>query len=76
MTGPRIVATALAVVLLTVVSVAGFVAVWLTDELRVFPLVLLPAVVSSFLVLSYSEWGRTPKRPMRSTESKDLHETA
>lgn len=76
MTGPRIVATTLAIVLLTVVCVAGFVAVWLTSELRVFPLVLLPAVVSSFLVLTYCEWRLTPKPNDASAESRDPQKTA
>ena len=63
MTGPRLVAMAIAVVSALVVGAAGIVAVWLTDEMRVFPLVLLPAVVATLLTLSFYEWQKQAARP-------------
>ena len=69
---PAVLAVALAFVSIWAVLAAGLTAVWLTEEVRVVGLVMLPtAIVASLLVL-YFEWrGRLPRR-VRS--ERDAHE--
>ncbi len=76
MTGPRLVATAIAVVSILVVGAAGVAAVWLTDEMRVFPLVLLPAVVATMLTLSFYEWQRLAARQRHTSQADRSAEPA
>ena len=74
MTGPRLVATAIAVVSILVACAAGTTAVWLTDELRVFPLVIVPTVVAGTLTMSFYEWRKTLNPENRANQ--DGRETA
>ena len=71
-------ATAIAVVSILVMLVAGITAVWLTDEVRVFPLVMLPAVVATMLTLSFYEWRKmlTPERRARQDDRQVGREIA
>jgi len=52
----RILAVILGFVALSVVMIAGVTAVWLTDELRVLSLVILPSIVVATLLFLYFEW--------------------
>ena len=52
----RIVAVVLAFVGLFAVFAAGLAAVWLTEELRVLSLVILPSIVVATLLVLYFEW--------------------
>lgn len=52
----RILAVVLAFVGLTVVIASGLTAVWLTEELRVLSLVILPFIVVATLLVLYVEW--------------------
>lgn len=59
----RILAVALAFVSVWVALAAGLTAVWLTEEVRVFGLVMLPTAVAAALVVLYFEWrGRLMRR--------------
>jgi hypothetical protein len=60
-TGPNMIATALAMVSILVVFAAGVIGVWLTDEPRIFPLILLPTVVAASLMFSFYEWRKTSR---------------
>jgi len=51
-----VVAVALALVSAWVVMMAGVTAVWLTDEVRVFGLVMLPTVIVAGLLVVYFDW--------------------
>ena len=63
-----ILAVALAFVSIWVVMVAGLAAVWLTEEVRVFALVVLPtAIVASLLVLYFDWRGRMMRRVLGGT---------
>ena len=55
-TKPAIVAIVLALVCIFVVLTAGATAVWLTSEIRVFGLVLLPTAVVAGLLVVYFDW--------------------
>ena len=58
-----ILAVALVFVSIWVVMAAGLTAVWLTEEVRVFGLVMLPtAIVASLLVLYFDWRGRMMRR--------------
>lgn len=50
------VAILLAFVSLWVVMAAGMTAVWLTEELRVLGLVMLPTAIAAGLLVVYFEW--------------------
>ena len=52
----RILAVVLAFVGLSAVMTAGLTAVWLTEELRVLSLVILPSIVVATLLVLYFEW--------------------
>ena len=52
----RILAVVLAFVGLSVVIASGLTAVWLTEELRVLSLVILPSLVAATLAVLYFEW--------------------
>ena len=52
----RILAVVLGFVGLSVVMTSGLTAVWLTEELRVLSLVILPSVVVATLLVLYFEW--------------------
>jgi hypothetical protein len=75
-TGPNLVATALAMVSILVVFAAGVIGVWLTDEPRIFPLVLLPTVVAASLMFSFYEWRRTSRETDRSSRYDGRGNTA
>ena len=67
-----ILAVALAFVTVWVVLAAGLTAVWLTDEVRVVGLVMLPtAIVASLLVL-YFDWRARLMRHARAEH--DAHD--
>jgi uncharacterized membrane protein len=50
------VAIVLAFISLFVVMIAGSIAVWLTSEVRVFGLVLLPTAIVAGLLIVYFDW--------------------
>ena len=52
----RILAVVLAFVGLSVVMTSGLTAVWLTEEIRVLSLVILPSTVVATLLVLYFEW--------------------
>ena len=52
----RILAVVLAFVGLSVVMASGVTAVWLTEEIRVLSLVILPSTVVATLLVLYFEW--------------------
>jgi hypothetical protein len=52
----RILAVVLAFVGLSVVMTSGLIAVWLTGELRVLSLVILPSTAVATLLVLYFEW--------------------
>jgi hypothetical protein len=52
----RILAVVLAFVGLSVVMASGLTAVWLTEEIRVLSLVILPSTVVATLLVLYFEW--------------------
>jgi hypothetical protein len=52
----RSLAVVLAFVGLSVVMASGLTAVWLTEELRVLSLVILPTIVVATLLVLYFEW--------------------
>ncbi len=55
-TKTTVVAVALALFSAWVVMVAGVTAVWLTEEVRVFGLVMLPTVIVAGLLVVYFDW--------------------
>lgn len=57
-----IVALALLFVSIWVVLAAGITAVWLTAEVRVFGLVILPTAIVAGLLVPYFEWRATLRR--------------
>jgi hypothetical protein len=50
----------LAFISIFVLTTAAATAVWLTSEVRVFGLVLLPTVVVAGLLIAYFAWRATP----------------
>jgi hypothetical protein len=60
-----VVAILLAFVSLWVVMAAGMTAVWLTEELRVIGLVMLPTAIVAGLLVVYFEWRATLLNPIR-----------
>jgi hypothetical protein len=69
-----IVALALFFVSIWVVLAAGTAAVWLTDEVRVFGLVILPTGVVAGLLVVYFAWRDNLRR--RALAERDGHRTA
>ena len=55
-TKPEIVATVLAFISILVVLTAGAAAVWLTSEVRVVGLVMLPTAIVAGLLVVYFDW--------------------
>ena len=55
-TKPEIVAIVLAFISLFVVMIAGSTAVWLTSEVRVLGLVVLPTAIVAGLLVVYFDW--------------------
>jgi uncharacterized membrane-anchored protein len=55
-TKPTVVALALFFVSIWVVMTAGITAVWLTEEARVFGLVMLPTAIVAGLLVVYFDW--------------------
>ncbi len=60
----RILLVALALISVWVALAAGMAAVWLTEEVRVFALVILPAAVVAGLLVLYFDWRATLRRRM------------
>ena len=52
----RILAVALALVSIWVVIAAGITAIWLTQEVRVVGLVMVPAAIVAALLVLYFDW--------------------
>jgi hypothetical protein len=69
-----LVALALIFVSLWVVLAAGITAVWLTEEVRVFGLVILPTGVVAGLLVVYFAWRDNLRR--RVLAERDGHRTA
>ena len=69
-----IVALALLFVSIWVVLAAGTAAVWLTDEVRVFGLVILPTGVVAGLLVVYFAWRDKLRR--RALTERGEHRTA
>ena len=57
-----VVALALAFFSLWVVQVVGITAVWLTSEVRVFGLVILPTAIVAALLVVYFDWRAKLRR--------------
>ena len=55
-TKSEVVAIVLAFITLLVVMIAGSTAVWLTSEVRVFGLVVLPTAIVAGLLAVYFDW--------------------
>ena len=55
-TKSEIVAIVLAFISLFVVMIAGSIAVWLTSEVRVFGLVVLPTAIVAGLLVVFFDW--------------------
>jgi Na+/glutamate symporter len=73
-TKSEIVAIVLAFISLFVVMIAGSTAVWLTSEVRVLGLVVLPAAIVAGLLVVYFDWRA--KRRNRILADRDDHEKA
>ena len=58
----RILAVVLAFLGLSTVMASGVTAVWLTEELRVLSLVILPSIVVATLLVLYFEWRTKLRR--------------
>ena len=59
-----ILAVALAFVAMWVVLAAGATAVWLTGEMKVFGLVILPTAIVAGLLVVYFDWRERLRRRM------------
>jgi hypothetical protein len=70
----EIVAIVLAFISLFVVMIAGSTAVWLTSEVRVFGLVVLPTAIVAGLLVVYFDWRA--KLRNRILADRDDHEKA
>ena len=69
-----IVALALLFFSLWVVFAAGIIAVWLTAELRLFGLVMLPTGIVAGLLVVYFDWRAKLRR--RAVGERDAHRKA
>ena len=69
-----IVALALLFVSIWVVLAAGITAVWLTEEVRVFGLVILPTGIVAGLLVVYFDWRAKLRR--RVVAEREEHRTA
>ena len=73
----RILAVVLAFVGLSAVMAAGLTAVWLTEELRVLSLVILPSIVVATLLVLYFEWrGRLQRQVRAEPDRRHDHDKA
>ena len=70
-----ILAVALAFVAIWVVLAAGATAIWLTGEVRVFGLVMVPTAIVAALLVVYFDWREKLRRRMLA-ESKDYQKAA
>ena len=68
------VALALAFVSIWIILAAGITAVWLTEEVRVFGLVILPTGVVAGLLVVYFAWRDNLRR--RALSERGEHRTA
>ena len=73
-TTPEIVAIVLAFVSILVVLTAGATAVWLTSEVRLFGLVVLPTTIVTGLLVVYFDWRA--KRRNRILAKREGHREA
>jgi len=73
-TKSEIVAIVLAFISLFVVTIAGSTAVWLTSEVRVFGLVVLPTAIVAGLLVVYFDWRA--KLRTRILADRDEHKKA
>ena len=73
-TTSEIVAIVLAFISLCVVMISGSTAVWLTSEVRVFGLVVLPTVIVAGLLVVYFDWRATLRH--RILADRDDHKKA
>ena len=73
-TKSEIVAIVLAFISLFVVMIAGSTAVWLTSEVRVFGLVVLPTAIVAGLLVVYFDWRA--KLRHRILADRDEHKKA
>jgi uncharacterized membrane protein len=73
-TKSEIVAIVLAFISLFVVMIAGSIAVWLTSEVRVFGLVVLPTAIVAGLLVVYFDWRE--KLRQRILADRDDHRKA
>ena len=73
-----VLAIALAFVSIWVVVAAGMTAVWLTGEVRVFGLVMLPTAVVASLLVVYFDWrARLQRRTVaKRDQRRDLNKAA
>jgi hypothetical protein len=71
----RILAVALVFISIWVVATAGITAVWLTSEVRVFGLVILPTAIVASLLVVYFDW-RTNVRQRMLTQREDDRKAA
>lgn len=69
-----VVALALAFFALWVVLAVGITAVWLTSEVRVFGLVILPTAIVAGLLVVYFDWRAKLRR--RVLAERDTHRKA
>jgi hypothetical protein len=78
MKGSIVLAIALAFVSIWVVLAAGMIAVWLTGEVRVFGLVMLPTAVVASLLVVYFDWrARLQRRILaKRDQCRDLNKAA
>lgn len=73
----RILAVVLAFAGLSAVMAAGLAAVWLTEELRVLRLVILPSIVVATLLVLYFEWrGKLQRQVWGELDRRPDHDKA
>lgn len=77
MTKSRILAVVIGFAGLSVVMASGLTAVWLTEELRVLSLVILPSIVVATLLVLYFEWrGKLQRQVWAEHERKERDKAA
>lgn len=62
MTKSAVLAVTVGIVSLWIVMIAGITAVWLTDEVRVLGVVMLPAGIVAGLLVLYFDWRDNLRR--------------
>ena len=70
-----VIAALLALVSVWVVMAAGATAVWLTSQIRVFGLVLLPTAIVASLLILYFDWRTRMFRRIRHDRDEDRRAT-